>query len=92
MNEEQILAIIKAILPIVESIVIADVKPQVITWLEGQIEHKQKDIATENVTILHAKFGQGLWKDEGRLAVYEGELAGLNWALAQINAFQPTQA
>ena len=92
MNEETILAIIKAIFNTVEPIIIADIKPSVIDWLNKEIELVTTDISKEKIALLHATLGNGLLRDNAKLAGYELELAGMNWALAQIEAYTPATA
>jgi hypothetical protein len=93
MNEATIISILKAILPNIAEIVIDEYKPTAINWLNSKIADVENNIAKEKICILHATFGHGLWKDEGKLAIYEAELVGLNWALNEVNSFvvdQPT--
>ena len=86
-NESTIVKIIKSILPEVETVVIDELKPKAIEWLSAKIEDVKSNVAKEKICVLHASFGHGLWKDEGKLAVYEAELAILTWALNEVNTF-----
>ena len=88
MNEEVIISIIKAILPAIEAIIIADEKPKVIDWLNTQIGKVTDDIAKEKITLLQATIGHGELKDEAKLVGYNLELKGLQWALEQVTAYE----
>ena len=88
MNEEVIISIIKAILPTIEAIIIADEKPKAIEWLNTQIGKVTDDIAKEKITLLQATIGHGELKDEAKLVGYTLELKGLQWALEQVNAYE----
>jgi Na+/phosphate symporter len=91
---KEVVTIINDVAPIIEGEFIktdAD-KAKAIEYLTTQIDKIKNDIAKEKITILHAKLGQGLLKDEAKLIGYNLELDGLEWCLKQVTEFQiPTE-
>lgn len=90
--EEIIISIIKKLLPTVETIVIADLKPEVLSILKTRLAIRQIELSDLEIAKLHAHFGTGLWKDETAIIALTVIIDGLTWAIEQVTAYQlPTQ-
>jgi hypothetical protein len=88
--EETILAIIKAILPTIETIVIADEKQNVLAFLAKRLVYLEGKLAEENIAILHDKIMHGLIRDEADKIAIEGRIAINKWATEQVNSYEVT--